>query len=299
MNLTLEREWSLFRDWCEATDIDAVPAGRTAVAAFMATFPAAPSTWRRRIQAIRGGLEEAGYSLDWAKPAVASVFREGERWATARQAIAQLPTVRFPTGLRGRRDAWLVLLVGELGFTRREAQQITETDISLFPELTIRGRTVHRAEDPAECPRCAATRWLRVYGPAAFGFSNETKEILNPWGETPGVHDCSVGLDGVWRVAETRSPVTTMMPSVDVHGWLGTEAALSLTSISKIVHDAQRITSTREVVVRGPVRRYTADEQKQMSHELADELDDVNEQLDALFALTKQLLDDTKDAIGL
>lgn len=297
MTAVQRREWELFQDWCTAMDTDAVPAGRTLVETFKQTFPGSAPTWRRRIHSIRLGLAENGYVLDWPRPESATPFKVGERWAPIRRALAQVETTRFPTGLRGRRDAWLLLLVGELGFTRREAQSITQKDIVLFPTLTIRGRIVQRAETPGECPQCAVTRWLRVYGPAAFGFWNEVKEILNPWADTVAAHDCGFGLDGVWRVTETNSAVSTMTPSIDVHGWLGTDVPLSLTSISRILHNRQRLTGVVEPALRRPVVKLTAAETRQISDELSDEFDELDARLEALFAATKQMLDDTNEAV--
>lgn len=283
----LTRDWDLFADWCASVGADAVPAGRSVVEAFLTELPGAPSTQLRRVRAIRAGLEAAGYQLDVPKKPVSTTVREGDGWAGARRALAQLPTAGFPVGFRGRRDGWLLVLIAELGFTRRQALAVTTDDVQLFPEITVAGRPVPRADAAPECPACAVTRWLRALGPAANGWRSEVAELLDPRGIDVDDHDCGAGLDGLWRGADV------MTPAIDKRGWVSAGQPLSLVSASTIMSARQRLAGL-------PARRstrveYTGRFKDATSAELADAQDDIDARVAALFARSAEILGDTED----
>ncbi|WIB65607.1 hypothetical protein [Curtobacterium sp. MCBD17_040] len=163
---------------------------------------------------------------------------------TVSEALAQLPTTahrnNLPTALRGRRDGFLIVLFGVLGFTREEVRKVTTADIRLDP-VTIQGRTVPRDNGtPPGCPACAVTRWLRVALPAELGRKRDVAEAVDPRTFDPDVHDCDEGLEHEWRKA------TNIVPAIDQHGWLDVHQPISTRSLTTIAGRVQRFTGRRE-----------------------------------------------------
>jgi hypothetical protein len=103
-----DRDWLLFVDFCAAGEREALPASVSTIAEFMYLVPVGESAAGRRQRAIRRAHAAAGQH-------VVSPFTRRKRREPA-PGIGAFPTTRFPVGLRGRRDAFIVLLIGELGF---------------------------------------------------------------------------------------------------------------------------------------------------------------------------------------
>jgi hypothetical protein len=286
----MNADWDLFVDWCLASDVDAVPAGRSLVEAFLNDAPAAASTQLRRVQSIRRALEDAGYVLDIPVVATASTVRTGEGWGDLGRSLAQLPKFRTPIGLRGRRDGWLLVLIVGLGMSRRQSLAVEETDVELFPALTVCGKTIERAQVAEECAACAVTRWLRVIGPASQGWRSDVNEILNARDVDIDLHDCATGLDGMWRRA------TVLTPAIDRHGWVSTAAPLSKVAVSSIMAARQRLAGMPERLITRALD--TGRYKDATSAELADALDDVDERMDEWLAKTNAMLNDTEGMLG-
>lgn len=277
-------DWRLFTDWCAATGVDHDDALPGDLDNFLEFVDGNPRTTERRRRNVLRTMSRRGSGPRFA-PLVKPELYEGHGWVDVARALEQLPITRFPVGLRGRRDGWLLVLLGTLGFSRRQALAIHQEDVELYPALRIAGQTVPRAADPGECPACAVTRWLRVLGPASLGNRVEVREILDPF-SYEDVHDCGRGLDGAWRVA----PVMT--PSVDQHGWLGNSKPLSLVAVSTILAMRQR---PMELVTHYSVRQEATGRFKDASmQDLADAYDDVDERLQALLAKTASMLEETE-----
>ena len=276
--------WSLFTDWCLSREHELAAVTPEALDEFFTDVPVAPSTRRARARSIRGALAAAGIQLDEAAESRATTWHTDN----VGPALAQLPTLRFPTGLRGRRDGWLLVLVGALGLSRAEALRVTTDDVVLYGGLRVAARPVARAAIAAECPLCAVHRWLRVVGPAANGYRSEIQLTLDPRGADPDAHDCEVGLDGTWRVAPT------LLPSIDRHGWLR-NVPLSAVAVSNIMAVRQRDTG---FVERATARRvYDGPYAEATSAQLADAYDDVDARLTELLARTAELLGSTDDML--
>jgi hypothetical protein len=277
-------EWSLFEDWCTATGAVAMPATAETVRAFLGDAPVRPSTARRRLRVIRRAHRNARLALPIDLPERATTLRSGAGWADIPRALEQLPTLRYPVGLRGRRDGWLLVLIGSLGMTRREALAVTQEDVVLHPELTVAGRAVPRAEAAIECPACAVTRWLRIVDDAARGARAEVRAALDPTGVDDAAHDCKSGLNGAWRGA------SVLAPAIDRHGWVVGAGPLSLTAVSEIMACRQRQGGDPQ---RGFVRGETAGRFKDASSaELAAAYDDVDAQLAALLSRVEAAVSD-------
>ncbi|QNE48662.1 hypothetical protein F1C58_16525 (plasmid) [Glaciihabitans sp. INWT7] len=274
--VVLDRDWELFSDWCTAAETSPLPATAETVEAFLRAVPGRPSTARRRLRAIRRAHQDMRVQLPVQLPGRSSTVRSGEEWVSIERALAQIPTLRFPIGLRGRRDAWLLTLIGVLGLTRRESMELIADDIELFPVIRIANRPVPRSDVPAECPACAVTRWLRVVGAASRGHRSEVQGLLNPLGVDDEVHDCGVGLDGSWREADC------LTVAVDRRGWIASGKPLSSTSVSAIM-------KARQLPAGDPLRGFslapaTGRFKDASSAELASAYDEIDVRLSELLA---------------
>lgn len=216
------RDWVLFADWCESMDTAtlhraSLPTTAETVADFLVAFPAPIEAQGRRVRAIRRAHEHAQAPLDLPTTLPARLWREGAQWASVPRALAQVPkyqhALRRPAAaIRGRRDAWLIVLVGILGLSRNEARNLLESEVDLFPRITIKCQPIVKADPATECPACAVTRWLRIAGLASIGFWGTVKDTVRPDGFNDVEHDCASALDGTWRDA------ATLLPAVDRHG---------------------------------------------------------------------------------
>ena len=277
----LESDWSLFQDWCSARGLISLPTAPETLNQFLRAVPGHPSTDHRRLRAIRRAHLNARAVLPIELPTRASTLRSGDGWVPISRALAQLPTLRFPVGLRGRRDGWIIVLIGELGMTRREALAVTEADVHLHPDLRIAGLPVRRTEIATECPSCAVYRWLRVLGPSSVGRRDELHATLDPRGVDDSAHDCAIGLDGVWRQAEV------LTPAIDRYGWVS-RVTISRKSASTVMRERQ---AGAEEPTRGSARSPVAGRyQEATSAELAIAYDEVDALLADLLARTEEAL---------
>lgn len=227
---TERRDWALFADWCASWGRDPAAADRSTVDEFLAAFPVAPKTQVNRDRAIRNELRRLGRTLEPrmpGKPTAQSLIRTGARYAPVDVALTQLPRTRRVTGLRGRRDAWLLVLIGVLRLTRRETQAIAADDVDLSAGIRVRGQFVPTGPDPLTCPACAVTRWLRVAGVYGVGFRTYAFELVDPESALTDEHDCETPVDDEWLSAPQ------LLPAIDQHGWFR-DAPLSMRSISAI-----------------------------------------------------------------
>ncbi len=265
------------------------------VASFLQEFPAPLESQTRRVRAIRLVHEHRGCPLELPGAAPRpTAMREGPEWASLDQALAQLPTHQhrkyFSQALRGRRDAWLLILIGLLGLTRRAAQNVVESDVVLFPRLTIKGFPVEASADPATCHACAVTRWLRVVGAASFGWRNDVKEQLDPATADLTGHDCNVGLDGTWRQAQT------LLPHIDRYGWVSVEP-MTLRAISATIADRLSAAEATHAQPQ-PVFQATGRFADATSDELAAAYDDADAQAAAILLRLKQLVGEGDEALA-
>lgn len=140
--------------------------------------------------------------------------------------LAVIQKYRYPVGLRGRRDAFLTVLLGTLHLTRKQARTITPADVAVTSIVRIRGDVVPSADDPVSC---AVTRWLRIVGPVWSGFRGDVIRLLDPTKGNLDRHDCEQAVPGEWRRAEQ------LLLPLDVHGWARTGVALSGRSMTSLI----------------------------------------------------------------
>jgi hypothetical protein len=194
-----------------------------------------------------------------------------------------------PFAIRGRRDGWLIVLVGIVQLNRTEARQLEHDAVQLFPRLTIKNVPIGRTDSAPECPACAVTRWLRIAGDASFGFRNEVRKTVSPTDVDESLHDCALGLDGLWRQANT------LLPSVDRHGWVSVEP-MSTRAVSATLAHRQALgpeaTITRRTL---PTGGRFADA---TMNELADAYDNVDERAAAALLRLKAIVGESDEMLG-
>ncbi|MBF4588256.1 hypothetical protein ITJ69_19145 [Curtobacterium sp. VKM Ac-2887] len=247
----LEAHWGRFVAWCAATGHQPLPATAATIEQFLHQFPGAVSTQRLRRHAIRAQHLAAGFP-DPIPTVQARVWPRSEapNAAALGEVLAGIPKYRYPIGLRGRRDAFLTVLLGALYLTREEARTITPGDVAVTSIVRIRGYVVPSSNDPASCAACAVTRWLRIVGPVWTGFRGDVIRLLDPTKGNLDRHDCEQPVPGDWRRAEQ------LLLPLDVHGWARTGASLSgrsMTSIIPTIRVAATHGTDREAV--GPLVR--------------------------------------------
>ncbi len=183
----------------------------------------------------------------WPRP-------EATDQAAVGEVLAAIPKYRYPVGLRGRRDAFLIVLLGVLHLTREQARAITPDDVAVTSIIRIHGHVVPSADEPASCAACAVTRWLRTVGPVWTGFRGDVIRMLDPTKGTLDRHDCEQPVPGKWRRAEQ------LLLPLDVHGWARTGVAMSGRSMTSIIPNRRAaaangpITEVLGVVARRPSR---------------------------------------------
>lgn len=298
---SLERHWALFDDWCDALDKPKLPTTADTIVEFVQKNPTGVPTNTLRIRAIRrqhecagapldlDALQEAATAVNVALRRPVSLVRSGDGLTRdVGEALAQLPRGHHgksvAPALRARRDGFIIVLFGLLGFTREEIRRVTPADVLLDP-LTIQGLPVQRGDDQATCPACAVTRWLRVVMPAELGFRNDVRSVLDPRAFDPDIHDCDEGLEQDWTHA------TTLVPAIDKHGWVDAHCGVSTRSVSAIGARVQQFTGHRE-------QRWTPQEQQptrfdgMSTKRFADEMDEFDRRVAQALARSAEVLAD-------
>ena len=282
-------DWDLFVDWCASLGYPslALPTTYAVISDFLIAFPAPIETQGRRVRAIRKAHERAQQPLELPADSRPTLFREGAEWAPVARALAQVPKYQHPKGfqsaIRGRRDGWLIVLVGIIGLSRSAARKLPPDDVRLLPRITIKGQTIPKDALASECPACAVTRWLRIAGDASLGMWSEVKRTVSPEGVDENAHDCGLGLDGSWRQANT------LLPAVDRHGWVSS-APMSSRSISSTMAYRQALGPVATIApqfLRVPLSGRYADA---TMNELAAAYDDVDQRAAALLLRLKEIV---------
>src|SRR6202165_2706931 len=148
-------DFHLFKEWCDARAVSALPAAPETVAAYLAAHAGAskPSTLGRRVAAIRYAHKLAGLETPTDAEGVKATMRGIRRTfggarnkkapAVAAKMLGMVATV--PEGLAGQRDRALLLLGFAGAFRRSElvaldVSDIAETETGLLVTLR-RGKT--------------------------------------------------------------------------------------------------------------------------------------------------------------
>ncbi|MFC9839972.1 hypothetical protein ACFVKB_40270 [Rhodococcus sp. NPDC127530] len=165
-------DWALFADWCTALEASALPAGPFALARFLGEHPAAQSTQRRRVAAINWVHNASGYPAPGSARVIRQALsaRAGKRddlSRSARGVLLTLPTVGWPQGLFGRRDALILVLNCIVGISATEVGNLQRSDVTYDGKIVTVGGghalELHPlADNPQCCPVAIYLRWARL-----------------------------------------------------------------------------------------------------------------------------------------
>ncbi|KQU45947.1 hypothetical protein HQO84_24265 [Rhodococcus fascians] len=129
-------EWSLFADWCAATDVEPLPASAMTLAQFLTGNPASDPVQLRRVAAINRRHLDAGHTPPGRAAALRMALDSGRTARVARRAehyrelATALPFLGSTQALFGRRDAVLLLLSGA-GLSHRAIASLDRSDIAV------------------------------------------------------------------------------------------------------------------------------------------------------------------------
>ena len=162
-------DWTLFLDWCTATNSTALPAEWATIESFAVACPGAPATIRRRLAAIAHRHRAAGYQPP-ADPALkAAVPSRGMMDPGQVDMLMRLlPSHGWIGGLFGRRDRALLTLAASTTIPYRQLPRLTVAQLHIAhgtATVTDHLGTPHvieAAEDPVLCGPCTLVRWRRV-----------------------------------------------------------------------------------------------------------------------------------------
>jgi hypothetical protein len=185
---TYAADWSLFTDWCAATDTPALPADPRTVVDFLQGCPAAAATSRCRVAAIDHHHAGAGQPRPGESVVVRAAlgrptgepFQPMERDRDAAQAALRgLPSHGWTAGMFGRRDRALLVLSQVAGVPYQHIAVLTAGDIMVADKTaTIHSATeewtLRPADDGLLCGPCAVVRWLKILDLAVTKPSTKT-----------------------------------------------------------------------------------------------------------------------------
>lgn len=229
-----EAVWSLFEDWCTATDRNPLPPEDGVLDAFQASLPAAESTLTSRRGALRRAYALFGYpdvDPQHEQPTEPPLWRTGAAWADLPSALTLIPRAGWPYGLRGRRDAWLLTLA-HLGFTRQQIRDITpdEIDWAAPGRIIVAGREARTAKQASMCPACALAGWLHLVELHDRRGRPSVREALILQRGVQTGHACQDLTRTGWQQVHW-----TLLPAVDQHGWLTNWRPMSSRAISAVL----------------------------------------------------------------
>jgi site-specific recombinase XerD len=182
-------DMALFRSWCAARHVDALPATPEVVAAYFGSLAESglrPATISRRCSAIKYAHKLAGLDSPTDKECVKAVIRGIRRTLGAAPLYRKTPAVAeitrnmasaVPTGIKGIRDKAVILLGFASAMRRSELVALDVTDVEFVDDglrIFIRkskgdqeglGQTVAVVRGTgASCPVRALRNWLDVSG---------------------------------------------------------------------------------------------------------------------------------------
>lgn len=278
------RDWELWTWWATAHTLPVIPAGWQDLHQFLTEVPCAPSTATRRISAIRAAHLRARARIT-GQPPPAPAPPVGPPLGAV---LHQIPVFGHPHGVRGRRDAFIVL-AASLGHTTTQIQALTPSEVATLPGPELSGHVLgYDAGHGLGCPACALTRWLR----AVSAWHAELWEpqwralelLVEDQPVDPRMHDCTLLVEDGWQ----HSP--TLVPPIDRDGRPDLRYPLTTRAITHILrehrHRPNASSGTPDPAARGargdgPARpASTPRERREQLHAIDQALD----RLDALLA---------------
>lgn len=242
-------DYGLFVDWCHATQRDPHATTLDTLVDFALFAAAADKTHRRRLIHILRHLNLAGVHLELpTTPTVGAIWKDpnpAEGIDTVPGTLARIPITGWPHGLRGQRDAFLVVACGHLRLTRRRIQHLSPADVLFRPgRVSLNGTLLPVSDHPATCLVCVTGRWLDTLA-LLIDSPRKTREVFTlarPATVLAQHHHQPVRAVPLWA---------TLLPAIDQHGWTDGRNPLSGRSMSRII-TARQDTDYRPVIADEP-----------------------------------------------
>lgn len=241
-------DFAMFADWCMAAGQSLTDITMATLIEYAEFVPGGVRTQKRRVRNAIAGLTRNGIVIS---PANLTPHTPGHTvwrtprpgWDTPDDALARIVTDGWPAGLRGRRDAFLVLCCGTLHMSRNQVRALTRDDVDLA-RWTIRGLPLADNQDPARCPRCVATRWLRLLA-VYLSDSDEVRLALLKSARSPAldVHDHLTPVpDSLWErwVVAGRPRKAWLAAAISRTGHVNAYRQISLRSLTTIIAARQQ-----------------------------------------------------------
>jgi hypothetical protein len=301
--------WNLYADWCIATGRVINDTTEADFTEFARQVRTTPSTMKRRMRTVAERLHwyETRPVLEPAQ-AWRSPGKYGLDWLAFSEALRHCARAGFPEGFYGRRDAWMLVLVGPTseggcGFTRSEAVSIRpdEVHVTASGSVMIRGRLVGvddngnriGVDDPNACPACAVALWLESMNEqAAWGWASV--KALHAKANLVVGHACELlaAMPKTWA----GGSLTSMCPAYALEGGLRDVArpAMSTRTLSLIL--SRRCTPKLAVPKDDPAEeaeRYSGIHSHLAYEELNEALEDAVSRADVVNRRIAAILNDT------
>jgi hypothetical protein len=202
------------------------------------------------------------------------------------ESLRRCPSAGWPEAYRGRRDAWLLVLLsptdtGGRGLSRSQAVNLQPADVSL-------DFATH--DDPARCPKCVAVRWLHVVGLEHRWSRSTVRSHLATVNVFPQ-HVCDQQPDEQWRSA------WTLAPAIDRHGWPTDWRPMTPRAVTEVLRRRRDSAAPLVSLPPTPAQKDPAPERVRDHTATALDLDVVARSADAVNARVKALLDDTENLL--
>lgn len=309
-------DWSLFTDWCTATNNTSLPTDWATVLAFTVGCPGAPATIRRRFAAIAHHHRAAGH-LPPTDPAreLPAPSRELIDPGQVDMLMHLLPSHGWLGGLFGRRDRALLTLAAQTTIPYRQLPRLTVGQLLIAGGVATvtdyhgAAHVVAPTADPVLCGPCTLVRWRRVLDTEVQHLN--VKTLLKKAEDVTSAshHSCRSP-----KPIDDKTMVAPLFPPINQWGQLPFPIEpLSPHSTSRLARQADtglahhRVLDVDEVVtsagadqaaiepapvVARPVYDWEAANQRkidavQQLAPLADALDDLEARIDELIARTK------------
>lgn len=222
-------DYALYLDWCAATGIDKAATTVDHLAEFAAFMVGADSTGRRRLRNVLRHLAEAGIPVPVPDDASSPLWTDGEGLASLDGTLSAISVRGWPGGLRGSRDATVVVAAALGGFTRSALCALSVPDLAVASGVARIGSVeLQPRADPRSCPSCVVANWLNTYG-LASDFPGKARErvMLRPGRRTAHQHQL---LDAArlprWAAA---------FPSISRSGDINTNTPVGPRTITRII----------------------------------------------------------------
>lgn len=263
-------DWALLEDYCAATGTTPSTVDAGVVSRFVAFTMGRSVTRPRRVRALLRQLVQVGAPVELPDPPPLEPWWKPDGLPLG-EVLARIDPTGWPGGFRRCRDGF-ILTVAAAGLSRRAVRGLSAADLHVrIGTVTVTGCDVPEAETPAECGRCAMTRWLRVLA----AFTAGGRADVQPLVAAPGLlrwhrhnHDCRTPLPTSWGEA------WALLPAVDVHGWPDDSQPVSLRTLTAVMSYWRSSRPPQLIVPDEPVEHVDAAESPYA--ELGwDELDEV------------------------